>query len=206
MSGAIRIIIVDDHPLVRTGLCAIIGLQPDMEVVGEFGNAADAITAIEHCRPDVILMDLRLPGLSGLEAIRRLHSKSPNLRTIVLTTYEGDEDIHQALQAGASSYIIKGMEHARLLQGIRRAYVGKTYIPPEVSQVVGARSPDELSERERQVLALMAQGMSNRDIAEGLAIAEKTVKHHVGRILARFGVNDRTKAVLAAIRRGHVKL
>lgn len=202
----IRIMIVDDHPLVRAGISAIIGLQPDMEVTGEFDTAQPAISNIEEKRPDIVLMDLRLPGLSGLEAIRSLHKSFPLLRVIVLTTYEGDEDIHQALQAGASAYIVKGMKHDRLLQAIRRAYSGKTYLPPEVSRVVQDRPSDELSIREREVLLLMAEGMSNRDIAAELGIAEKTVKCHVGVILSIFGVKDRTNAVLTAIRRGYVKV
>lgn len=202
----IRIVVVDDHPLVRTGICAIIGLQPDMQIAGEFEDAQTAIKGIQEKRPDVVLMDLRLPGMSGLEAIRRLHLQSPSLRIIVLTTYEGDEDIHQALQAGAVAYIIKGMKHDRLLQAIRRVHAGKTYIPLEVSKVVDERPHDELSVREREVLMLMAEGMSNRDIAAELGITEKTVKCHVGMILSSFGVKDRTKAVLMAIRRGHVKV
>lgn len=202
----IRIMIVDDHPLVRTGICAIIGAQEDMQIVGEFEEAGSAITAASRLPPDVILMDLRLPKMSGLEAIRHLRLRQPGIRIIVLTTYEGDEDIHQALQAGASAYLIKGMTHDRLVQGIRRVYAGKTYIPPEISQVVEARPPDDLSVREREVLTLMAEGMSNREIAGELGIAEKTVKCHVGMILSRFGVKDRTQAVLMAIRRGYVRL
>jgi DNA-binding NarL/FixJ family response regulator len=202
----IRIMVVDDHPLVRAGICAIIGLQPDMQVVGEFDDARAAISYVESKKPDVVLMDLRLPGMTGLEAIRSLHKSFPSVRVIVLTTYEGDEDIHQALEAGAASYIIKGMKHDRLLQGIRRIYSGKTYLPPEVSKVVEERPHDELTAREREVLMLIAEGMSNRDIATELGIAEKTVKCHVGVILNSFGVKDRTNAVLTAIRRGYVKL
>ncbi|HKO20748.1 MAG TPA: response regulator transcription factor [Acidobacteriaceae bacterium] len=202
----IRIMIVDDHPLVRAGICAIIGLQPDMQIVGEFDDAQVAISQVEAKRPDVVLMDLRLPGMTGLEAIRLLRRNSSSVRVIVLTTYEGDEDIYQALEAGAASYIVKGMKHDRLLQGIRRVHLGKSYLPPEVSKVVDERPPDELSAREREVLLLLAEGLSNRDIAAELGIAEKTVKCHVGMILSLFGVKDRTNAVLTAIRRGYVKL
>ncbi len=202
----IRIMVVDDHPLVRTGICAIIGLQADMKIVGDFDDARTAISLVEATTPDVVLMDLRLPGMTGLEAIRYLHKNFPSVRVIVLTTYEGDEDIHQALEAGAASYIVKGMEHGRLLQGIRRVYAGKTYLPPEISKVVQERTPDELSAREREVLLLMAEGMSNRVIASELGISEKTVKCHVGVILSRFDVKDRTNAVLTAIRRGYVRL
>jgi DNA-binding NarL/FixJ family response regulator len=202
----IRIMVVDDHPLVRAGICAIIGLQSDMTIVGEFDDAQAAILQVEATPPDVVLMDLRLPGMTGLEAIRLLHRKFSSIRVIVLTTYEGDEDIHQALEAGAASYIVKGMKHDRLLQGIRRVYSGKRYLPPEVSRMIDERPQDELSAREREVLLLMAEGMSNRDIAAELGIAEKTVKCHVGVILSLFGVKGRTNAVLAAIRRGYVKV
>lgn len=202
----IGVMVVDDHPLVRTGICAIVGLQPDMRVVGEYEDARAAIQSIQENKPDIVLMDLRLPGMSGLDAIREIHARFPNVGVIVLTTYEGDEDIHQALQAGASAYIVKGMKHDRLLQGIRRVRGGKTYLPPEVSQVVDGRPNDELSAREREVLLLMAEGMSNRDIATELGITEKTVKCHVGMILSRFGVKDRTNAVIVAIRRGYVQL
>lgn len=202
----IRILVADDHPLVRVGICAILGLQPDMNVVGEYEDAKSAVDAAIACRPDVVLMDLRFPGMSGLEAIRTLHVRCPQVHVIVLTTYEGDEDIYQALQAGASAYLVKGMKHDRLLQAIRRAHAGKTYLPPEVSQAVQERPTDELSAREREVLLLMAEGMSNRKIAQELCIAEKTVKCHVSMILQRFGVEDRTQAVLQAIRRGYVRL
>jgi len=205
-SAKIRILVADDHPLVRAGICAILGLQPDMEVVGEFEDAGSAVAAVEQCHPDVVLMDLRFPGLSGLEATRAMQARVPAPGVIVLTTYEGDEDIHQALQAGASAYIVKGMKHDRLLQAIRRVHAGKTYLPPEVSQLVQDRPQDELSAREREVLLLMAEGMSNRAIAAELCISEKTVKCHVGMILSRFGVEDRTQAVLQAIRRGYVRL
>lgn len=202
----IRIFVVDDHPFVRLGICAIIGLQPNMEVIGEFEDAQVALSQVEARKPDVVLMDLRFPGMTGLEAIRSLHKSSPSIRIIVLTTYEGDEDIHQALEAGAASYIIKGMKHDRLVQAIRRVHSGKTYLPPEVSKTFDERPHDELSAREREVLLLVAEGMSNRDIAGELGITERTVKCHVGVILNSFGVKDRTNAVLTAIRRGYVKV
>lgn len=202
----IRIVLIDDHPLIRAGICAIISLQPDMQVIGEFDDARTAISNVTARNPDVVLMDLRLPGMSGLDATRLLHTRFPSLGIIVLTTYEGDEDIHQALQAGAAAYIIKGMKHDRLLQAIRRVYAGKTYLPPEVSRTVEERPYDEFSPREREVLLLMAEGMSNRQIAAELGIAEKTVKCHISVILNSFGVKDRTNAVLAAIRRGYVKV
>ncbi|WP_342714603.1 response regulator transcription factor [Granulicella pectinivorans] len=199
-------VVVDDHPVVRAGLCAIISSQKDMVVFGEHSTAIDALRSFEKARPDVVLMDLRLPGLSGLEAIRTLNIVHGFTQVLVLTTYEGDEDIHQALQAGAAAYIIKGMSSDRLLQGIRRVYAGKTYMPPEVSQAVMDRSAGKLSPREQEVLTLIGQGKSNRAIAADLGISEGTVKCHVGVILSHFGVTDRTQAVLQALRRGYVRL
>lgn len=202
----IKIVVVDDHPVVRTGLCAIISSQEDMRVVGEHRTAVQALARFEEERPDVMLMDLRLPGLSGLEAIRTLNERYGYTQVLVLTTYEGDEDIYQALQAGAAAYIIKGMSSERLLQGIRRVHAGKTYIPPEVTHTVQERPPIQLSGREREVLTLMGRGMSNRSIAQELGISEGTVKCHVGVVLSHFGVTDRTQAVLEALRRGYVRL
>lgn len=202
----IRIMVVDDHPIVRAGICAIISSQPDMQVTGEYGTAEEAIEAFPQTHPHVVLMDLRLPGISGLEAIRILHDRYGHVGFLVLTTYDGDEDIHQALRAGAAAYIIKGMSYDRLVTGIRRVHSGKRYVPPEVTRVVTSRSPTDLSVREREVLSLMAEGKSNRDIADELGITEGTVKCHVGVVLAYFRVKDRTHAVLTALRRGYVRL
>jgi DNA-binding NarL/FixJ family response regulator len=202
----IRIVVVDDHPVVRAGICAIISSQPDMVVSGEFGTADEALVYFDQARPHVVLMDLRLPGTSGLEAIRTLHAKYRDVGILVLTTYEGDEDVYQALRAGAAAYVIKGMDYERLVQGIRRVHAGKKYLPPELSRMVESRPPVELSVREREVLSLMADGKSNRAIADELGISEATVKCHVGVVLAFFGVKDRTQAVLTALRRGYVRL
>jgi len=202
----INIMVVDDHPVVRAGICAIISSQPDMQVAAEFGSAPEAISAFAHTRPDVVLMDLRLPGMTGLAAIQYLCKHYEGVRILVLTTYEGDEDIRQALQAGAASYIIKGMNFDRLVEGIRRVHAGKTYVPPEVSRSVSERSPTDLSPREKEVLKLMADGKSNQSIANQLGISVSTVKCHVGVILTHFGVEDRTQAVLTALRRGYARL
>jgi DNA-binding NarL/FixJ family response regulator len=202
----IRILLVDDHPVVRAGIAAIVGSQPDMQVIAQAGSGGDAITLFAEHHPDVTLMDLKLPGMSGVDAIREIRQQYGDVKILVLTTYEGDEDIYQALLAGASAYILKGMQHEVLLQGIRRVYAGKTYLPVELSRAVDSRSPDELSARERQVLALMASGKSNRVIGEEIGITEGTVKCHVGVILSHLGVKDRTQAVLIALRRGYVRL
>ncbi|SNT38159.1 two component transcriptional regulator, LuxR family [Granulicella rosea] len=203
----IRILLVDDHPIVRAGLAAIVSSQPDMEIVAQAGSAREALDSYVQCEPDITLMDLKLPGMSGVEAIRELRQQHGAIKVLVLTTYEGDEDIYQALMAGAAAYIIKGMPHELLLQGIRRVHQGKVYLPAEISRAVGKRTEkDELSARERQVLTLMAAGNSNRAIAEKLGVTEGTVKCHVGVILSSLGVKDRTQAVLIALRRGFVHL
>jgi DNA-binding NarL/FixJ family response regulator len=208
MSDAVRIrvLVVDENPIVRAGLEAILNAQPDMRVIA---YAADGVLAVEKTfdlNPDVVLMDLRLPGMSGLEAIRRIRGACAQTRVLVLTTYDGDEDIHQALQAGAASYVMKGMPYKILLRAIRLINAGKTFLPEEVSHLLNQHCPDELSNRERCVLTLMSDGQSNRAIAAQLGITERTVKYHVGNILAYLGVNDRTKAVVEAIRRGFVHL
>lgn len=203
----IRILLVDDHPIVRAGIAAIVSSQSDMEVVAQTDSGREAIELYATRQPDVTLMDLKLPGGSGVETIRALRHRFGEIKVLVLTTYEGDEDIYQALLAGASAYIIKGMPHEMLLQGIRQVHQGKVYLPAEISRAVGRRSDDDqLSARERQVLKLMASGNSNRDIAVQLGITEGTVKCHVGVILSRLGVKDRTQAVLIALRRGFVHL
>lgn len=202
----ITILLVDDHPIVRAGLENILGSQPDMRVVAHADRGDVAVEKATELHPDLVLMDLRLPGMSGVEAIRKISNLCPLTRILVLTTYEGDEDIRQALQAGAASYIIKGMPYELLLRGIRLVHAGKTFLPQQVSHLLDDHSPDNLSSRERHVLALMAEGQSNRRIAEELGITERTVKYHVGNILAYLGVEDRTQAVVVALRRGYVHL
>lgn len=199
----IRILIVDDHPIMRVGIAAILAATPDMTVVAQAGNASECIQFFEEHQPDITLMDLRLPGMSGVETIRVIRSRWPDAKFVVLTTYEGDEDIHQALEAGAHSYIIKGMPHHALINALRRVHAGKKFLPPPVTQALASRLPDsELSARERQVLELMVRGRSNKDIAAELGITEATVKCHVSVILMRLNVTDRTQAVVSAIKRG----
>ena len=203
----IRILLVDDHPVVRAGIAAIVSSQPDMETVGQTSSGREALDLFAKQQPDVTLMDLKLPGMSGVETIRILRQRHGDIKVLVLTTYEGDEDIYQALMAGAAAYIIKGMPYELLLQGIRQVHQGKVYLPAEISRSVAQRSAEnELSARERQVLSLMASGYSNRSIAEKLGVTEGTVKCHVGVILSNLGVKDRTQAVLIALRRGFVHL
>ena len=206
-SMTIRVILVDDHPVVRFGLAAIIGLQPDMTVVAEAGSGEEACAICDRHPADVVLMDLRLPGLSGVEAIRAIRKPHPKLRFIVLTTYDGDEDIHKALEAGAQAYILKGMSHNELVNAIRTVHSGLKYIPASVSKSLAERPPhSELSARELEVLGLIVKGRSNREIGEALGISEATVKWHVNIILSRLNVSDRTQATVAALQRGIVHL
>jgi len=205
--ATIRVILVDDHPVVRFGLAAIIGLQPDMLVVAEADSGEEACSICARHPADVVLMDLRLPGLSGLEAIRAIRKERPKLRFIVLTTYDGDEDIHRALEAGAQAYILKGMSHNELVNAIRTVHSGLKYIPASVSKSLAERPPhSELSARELEVLELIVKGHSNREIGEALGISEATVKWHVNIILSRLNVSDRTQAAVAALQRGIVHL
>jgi DNA-binding NarL/FixJ family response regulator len=202
----IRVLVVDDHPIVRAGLETILNSQPDMRVIAHADSGGLAVEKARDLHPDIVLMDLRLPGMSGVDAIRQIRGSCSSTKILALTTYDGDEDIHQALQAGAASYIIKGMQYEVLLRAIRLIYAGKTFLPREVSHLLDERSPDELSSRERRVLQLVADGQSNRAIAAQLGITERTVKFHVGNILAHLGVDDRTQAVVVALRRGYVHL
>ena len=203
----IRVMIVDDHPVVRFGLAAIIGLQPDMAVTGEAGSGEEACSLCDTRAADVVLMDLRLPGMSGVEAIRAIRKAQPKLRFIVLTTYDGDEDIHRALEAGAQAYLLKAMSHTDLANAIRTVHSGRKYIPASISRSLAQRPlQSELSARELEVLELIVKGRSNREIGEALGISEATVKWHVNMILNRLDVSDRTQATVAALQRGIVHL
>jgi two-component system, NarL family, response regulator len=202
-SQKIGVLVVDDHPIMRLGLAAIINAQSDMTVCAQAGSGEEAVRIFKKTRPDITLMDLRLPGMSGLDALRAIHQEDPHAKCVVLTTYEGDEDIHQALLAGALGYIIKGMSHETLVDALRRAQAGTRFLPPPVARSLADRTPNsDLSPREREVLSLMVHGKSNKEIAAALGITEATVKCHVSVILARLDANDRTQAVIAALQRG----
>jgi len=203
----IKVLIVDDHPVVRVGLSTIIDTQPDMTVIAETGSGEEAISLFREHLPDLTVMDLRLEQMSGVECIRTLRSEFPDARFVVLTTYRGDEDIHQALDAGASGYLIKGMPRQLLLDALRSVHRGERFLPPPVAETLASRKPEgELSARERQVLSLLAAGKCNKEIAAELNIAEITVKCHLSMTFLRLGVTDRTQAVIAAVRRGLVHL
>jgi len=203
----IRVLVVDDHPIMRVGIAAIIEATPDMTTVAQAGSGEQAVELFEKYLPDITLMDLRLPGMSGVEAIRDIMARHPNAKFVVLTTYEGDEDIHQALAAGARSYIIKGMPHEALVSALRRVHAGGRFIPTSVSRALNSRVPNSnLSAREHDVLRLIVHGKSNREIATELGITESTVKCHVSIILMRLNVSDRTQAVVTALQRGLIHL
>jgi DNA-binding NarL/FixJ family response regulator len=202
----IRVLIVDDHPVVCRGLAAIIQSERGMCVVGQANNGVQAVQMFRAHLPDVTLMDLRMPRMSGVEAIRAIRETHPTATFIVLTTYSGDEDIHQALKAGARSYLLKGMSDTELIGAITNVYAGLRYLPQPVIDSLATRQPkSELTDRELQVLKLIVKGMSNRQIADLLGITEPTVKWHVSILLSRLNVSDRTQAAVTAIQRGIVE-
>lgn len=203
----IDVLIVDDHPIMRVGIAAILNGQPGFRVVGQAGTAAEAVKLFLALRPAITLMDLRLPDRNGVEAIREIRAREPQAKIVVLTTYEGDEDIHQALEAGARGYLIKGMSHNALIQALRRVHTGHRFLPQVLAEALSARIPgSHLSQREQEVLQLMFAGKSNREIARELDIKEATVKSHVSVILTRLNVQDRTQAVVEGLKRGLVHL
>jgi len=197
------VLVVEDHPIMRLGIASIIAAQPDMTVCFQADSGEEGVRAFREYHPDVTLMDLRLPGMSGVEALRTIREEDPNARCVVLTTYEGDEDIHQALAAGAAAYVIKAMSYETLVDALRRVYGGSRYLPGSVARSLANRTPNsDLSPREREVLAFIVSGKTNKGIADALGITEATVKCHVSVILQRLNVADRTQAVVAALQRG----
>ena len=203
----LSLLLVDDHHIVRTGLAGSINVEPDLHVVAEAATGELAIELYAQHRPDVVLMDLRLPGISGIEAIRAICANHRDARVIALSTYDGDEDIYRALQAGARSYLLKNIVRSELIAAIRAVHAGDRYIVPDIAQRIAERvSYHELSARELEVLRAVAGGRSNKEIAAALYIAEVTVKLHVSSILAKLKVNDRTQAVTKALQRGILHL
>jgi two-component system NarL family response regulator len=206
-STPIRVLIVDDHSIVRQGLATIINRDPEMTVVAQAENGQQAIKSFREHQPDITLMDLRMPQLGGVEAINTICAEFKPARIIVLTTYDGDEDIYRGLHSGAQGYLLKDAKPNELLNAIRTVHHGQQYIPPDVgAKLVQRLSNPELSERELEVLGLMAQGVSNSEIATALTIGESTVKSHVNHIFSKLGVSDRTQAVIVAVKRGIVSL
>lgn len=204
---SIRVLVVEDHHVVRQGLVALLNVADGLEVVGEASDGVEAIAKFRSNPPDVTLIDLRLPRLGGVDVIQRIRSESPQARFIVLTTYDGDEDIYRALKAGARAYLLKGMTSEDLIATIRAVHAGKSHIPPAIAERLAARmGTEDLTPREFDVLEQIVHGKSNREIAAELEVSEATVKTHINSLLGKLGVSDRTQAATAAIQRGIVPL
>jgi two-component system NarL family response regulator len=204
---SIRVLVVEDHHVVRQGLVALLSVAEGLEVVGEAADGVEAIAQFRKHQPDITLMDLRLPRMSGVDAIQRIRMESPQARVVVLTTYDGDEDIFRALQAGARAYLLKGMTSEELIATIRAVHAGKSHIPAAVAEKLAERmGTEELTPREFDVLEQIVHGKSNKEIATELEITEATVKTHINSLLGKLGVTDRTQAATVAIQRGLVPL
>ena len=207
MSERIRILVAEDHLVARVGVTTIVNMQPDMMVVAEASNGQQAVELYRQHAPDVALLDMRMPGMGGVEAAMAIRAEFPAAKMIALTTYGGDEDIRRALTAGVLAYLTKDVLHDELLKAIRAVNEGHTYLPAAVAAALAAQLPrPDLSAREVQVLELIVRGLANKQIAYALSIAEHTVKNHVKNILSKLGVQDRTQAATAAIQRGIIHL
>jgi DNA-binding NarL/FixJ family response regulator len=215
VSAPIRILIADDHPIVREGLAAVLSTQPDFEVVGEAATGLEVVERAASLRPDILLLDLEMPELDGVEALRRLRAADPGVRAIVFTAFDTDERIVEAVRAGAQGYLLKGAPRQELFHAVRVVHAGGSLLQPVVAsrllqqvreQADGPSKPEPLTGRELEVLRLLAQGLQNKEIAARLFITERTVKFHVSAILGKLGAGNRTEAVAAAAQQGLVKL
>lgn len=206
-SKRIRILVADDHYAVRSGLVASLGIEDDLEMVGEAENGVQAVEIFRKTLPDVVLMDLRMGQSGGIEATIAMRAEGPEAKVIIYTTFDGDEDVYRAIQAGARGYLLKSASRAELLEAIRAVAAGERYLPPDLAQRLAERvaAPD-VSEREIEVLRLISAGRSNKEIGAALHITEDTVKRHVSNILMKLGVSDRAQAATEAIRRGFIHL
>jgi two-component system, NarL family, response regulator len=205
----IRILIADDHPVVRSGIAAMLEIDPEanLQVVGQAQNGCEMVELFAQLQPDIGLVDLRMPKMSGVEAIAQIRSQFPEARLIVFTTYDGDEDIYRGLQAGAKAYLLKDTPREELLRCIQTVYAGRSFIPPHIGErLVERMSSPVLSKREREVLELISVGMSNLEIGTTLQITEGTVKSHMNNIFGKLNVRDRTQAVIVAMKRGLIRV
>lgn len=206
-ASTIRVFSVDDHPLLREGIATLVNSQPDMELIAQASTGTEAVQIFKQHEPDVTLLDLRLPDMSGIDTLIAIRTAFPEARIIMLTTFEGDVEIQRALQAGARGYLLKNMPPSELLDVIRQVHAGKKRIPPEIaSQLAEHLSDETLTEREVEVLREVANGNRNRNIAEKLFISEETVKVHIKHIMEKLGASDRTQAVAIGVRRGIIQL
>lgn len=211
-----RILIVDDHTMVRDGLSSMLQRQPDFEVVGEASNGKEGVEQAERLRPDLILMDLRMPEMDGVEAMRKIRIHQPEVDFLVLTTFDTDEYIFDAVEVGAKGFLLKDTSRDELFNAVRTISNGNSYFQPDIASRLadqfavlrkgGGHVTDALSEREREVLNLIAQGKANKEVASELSLSESTVKSHVSNIFSKLGVNDRTGAVTTAIQKGIIKI
>jgi DNA-binding NarL/FixJ family response regulator len=203
----IRVLTVDDHALLRDGIAALIGNQVDMELVGEGCNGHEAVALFREHRPDVMLMDLQMPEMGGIDALSAIRAEFPEARIIVLTTYAGDVQVFRALKAGARAFLLKGLLRKELLETIRAVHAGQKRLPPEIAAEIAEHATDNaLTPREVEVLRLIAGGNANKEIAARLSLTEETVKGHVKNILAKLGANDRTHAVTIGLKRGIIEI
>lgn len=215
VGDTIRVLVADDHAIVRKGICALLATEPDIEVIGEARDGMEAVAQAQKAEPDVILMDLVMPGTDGLEATRQISARQPQARILVLTSFAGDDQIFPAIKAGALGYLLKDSEPEQLVQAIQQVYRGESSLHPSIARRLlrelsspSERGPDtdSLTEREIEVLRLVAQGQSNREIADGLTISEATVRTHVSNILSKLNLCSRTQAALYALREGLASL
>lgn len=207
LAEEIQILIVDDHPVVRQGLRAMLSSEPDFVVMGMAASAREAITLLERMQPDVVLMDLRMPGMEGTEAIVEMRRTHPHVRILVLTNYGSDEYIVRATQAGAMGYLLKNTPQEEIVKAVRMVYRNERYVPKDIAQrLFEAIGREELSPRELEVLSLVAHGCTNKDVAQKLFISDKTVRNHVTSCLLKLQAKDRTEAVTRAIERGLIRV
>ncbi len=202
----IRILLVDDHMVIRMGLMTATSDTPDMEVVADVESGQEAVEAYRRHRPDIVVLDLRMHGMGGIETIRALREEFGDPRILIFSNYAKGEEVYQAIKAGASGFVVKEMALDRLLEAIRKVYNGEQYIPPEVAARIGERLLAQLSPRELDVLQHVAKGLSNKEIAARLGVVEGTVKIHVANIFSKLGVSDRTQALVAAVKRGIIQI
>ncbi|MFO1488951.1 MAG: response regulator transcription factor [Verrucomicrobiota bacterium] len=206
-AAPVRVMLVDDHTSFRQGLTALMAGEPDLKVVAEAGDGKTALEQYRQKRPDVVLMDLRLPGMGGVEITLVIRKEFPDARIIVLTTFETDEDIYRAIQSGAKSYLLKDTPYPEIARTVRQVHAGEQILPPKIASLLAQRQQrDDLSQRELSILELLVKGRSNKEIGSSLSIAEDTVKTHLKNLFAKLGVSDRTGAAITAIKHGIIHL